>query len=64
MKRLSQAWYLWIWFPILACAVARADTGIDQKWKAVRDHQPPGLQLKLTLPITFGGLERVIALLD
>lgn len=31
-------------------SVARADTEIDQTWQSIRDHQPSGLQLKLTLP--------------
>jgi hypothetical protein len=50
MNRSSKAWYLCIYFSILFGAGARADKGMDQKWQEVRDHQPPGLQMKLILP--------------
>jgi hypothetical protein len=50
MCRFFQPWSLAICFPILVGSVARADADMDQKWKDVRDHQPPGLHLKMTLP--------------
>jgi hypothetical protein len=54
-------------FCFLFClaGLSRVQAGIDEKWKEVRDHQPPGLQLKVTLSkhIFFQG-ERIDAKLD
>jgi len=50
IKPPSHFWLLFICLLIWIAAPARADTDMNQKWQEVRDHQPPGLQLKLTLP--------------